>query len=31
VLVDGDKYYIVRRRESLDDLINGEVIPAALQ
>jgi diaminopimelate decarboxylase len=31
VLVDGDKYYIVRKRESLDDLINGEVIPAALQ
>jgi diaminopimelate decarboxylase len=31
VLVDGDKYYIVRRRESLDDLINGEVIPEALQ
>jgi len=31
VLVDGDKYYVVRRRETLDDLINGEVIPAALQ
>ncbi|MGH7825474.1 MAG: diaminopimelate decarboxylase [Candidatus Binatia bacterium] len=31
VLVDGDKYYIVRARESLDDLIRGEVIPAALQ
>ena len=31
VLVDGDKYYVVRRRESMDDLINGEVIPAALQ
>ncbi|MGH7810038.1 MAG: diaminopimelate decarboxylase [Candidatus Binatia bacterium] len=31
VLVDGDKYYIVRRRESLDDLINGEVIPEVLQ
>ena len=31
VLVDGDRYYIVRKRESLDDLINGEVIPAALQ
>ena len=31
VLVDGDKYYIVRKRETLDDLINGEVIPAALQ
>jgi diaminopimelate decarboxylase len=31
VLVDGDKYYIVRKRESFDDLINGEVIPASLQ
>jgi diaminopimelate decarboxylase len=31
VLVDGDQYYIVRKRESFDDLINGEVIPAALQ
>ncbi|HET9550059.1 MAG TPA: diaminopimelate decarboxylase [Candidatus Binatia bacterium] len=31
VLVDGDRYYIVRKRESMDDLINGEVIPAALQ
>ncbi len=31
VLVDGDRYYVVRRRESFDDLINGEVIPAALQ
>jgi diaminopimelate decarboxylase len=31
VLVDGDKYYIVRKRESLEDLINGEVIPASLQ
>lgn len=31
VLVDGDKYYIVRRRESLEDLINGEIIPATLQ
>ena len=31
VLVDGDKYYVVRRRESMDDLINGEVIPASLQ
>jgi len=30
VLVDGDRYYVVRKRESLDDLINGEVIPAAL-
>ena len=31
VLVDGDKYYVVRKRESFDDLINGEVIPASLQ
>lgn len=31
VLVDGDKYYVVRKRETFDDLINGEVIPAALQ
>jgi diaminopimelate decarboxylase len=31
VLVDGDKYYVVRRRETFDDLINGEVVPAALQ
>lgn len=31
VLVDGDKYYVVRKRESLDDLIHGEEIPAALQ
>jgi diaminopimelate decarboxylase len=31
VLVDGDQYYVVRKRETLDDLINGEVIPPALQ
>jgi diaminopimelate decarboxylase len=31
VLVDGDKYYVVRKRESLEDLINGETIPANLQ
>ncbi len=31
VLVDSDQYYIVRKRESLDDLINGESIPASLQ
>ena len=30
VLVDGDRYYIVRQRESFDDLINGEVIPPSL-
>ncbi len=31
VLVDGEKFYIVRTRESLEDLIKGEVIPEALQ
>src|SRR5918994_389742 len=31
ILVDRDKYYVVRKRESFDDLINGEVIPAELQ
>jgi diaminopimelate decarboxylase len=31
ILVDGSKYYVIRARESLDDLIRGEVIPAALQ
>ena len=31
ILVDGDKYYVVRERESFEDLINGEKIPAALQ
>jgi diaminopimelate decarboxylase len=31
VLVDGDRYYVVRNRESFDDLINGEMIPEALQ
>ena len=31
VLVDGDKYYVVRKRESFEDLINGETIPAELQ
>jgi diaminopimelate decarboxylase len=31
VLVDGDKYYVVRKRESFEDLINGEAIPATLQ
>ena len=31
VLVDGDSYHIVRKRESMEDLINGEVIPASLQ
>ena len=31
VLVDGDRYFVVRKRETFDDLINGEVIPAELQ
>jgi diaminopimelate decarboxylase len=31
ILVDGDKYYVVRARETLDDLIRGEIIPPALQ
>src|SRR4249920_3683600 len=31
VLVDGDHYYVIRARESLDDLIRGEVIPQVLQ
>ena len=31
VLVDGDKYYVIRARETLEDLIRGETIPAALQ
>jgi diaminopimelate decarboxylase len=31
ILVDGDKYYVIRSRESLDDLIRGETIPAVLQ
>jgi diaminopimelate decarboxylase len=31
VLVDGDAFYVVRERESLDDLVRGESIPAALQ
>jgi diaminopimelate decarboxylase len=31
VLVDGDQYYIIRARESLEDLIRGETIPAVLQ
>ena len=31
ILVDGDKYYVIRARENFDDLIRGEVIPAVLQ
>jgi len=31
VLVDGDQYYVIRTRETMDDLIRGETIPVALQ
>jgi diaminopimelate decarboxylase len=31
VLVDGDKYDVIRSRETFEDLIRGETIPAALQ
>ena len=31
ILVDGHRYYVIRARESLDDLIRGEEIPASLQ
>jgi len=31
VIVDGDSFYIVRERETFDDLIRGESIPAVLQ
>lgn len=31
ILVDGDRFYVVRKRESLEDLINGEAIPPSLQ
>jgi diaminopimelate decarboxylase len=31
VLVDGDQYHVVRKRETMEDLINGEIIPASLQ
>ena len=31
VLVDGSNVYVVRSRETLDDLVRGESIPAALQ
>src|ERR1043166_4993981 len=31
VLVDGDRYHVIRARESLEDLIRGEEIPASLQ
>jgi diaminopimelate decarboxylase len=31
VLVDGADFFVVRERETLDDLIRGERIPATLQ
>ena len=31
VLVDGDNFYVVRQRESFEDLVKGEVIPPILQ
>lgn len=31
VLVDGEKFYVIRKRETLEDLISGEVIPPILQ
>lgn len=31
ILVDGDRYYVIRARESFEDLIRGEVIPQSLQ
>ncbi len=31
VLVDGDKYYVIRTRETMEDLIRGEIIPAVLR
>ena len=31
ILVDGDRFDVIRRRETLDDLINGEAIPPGLQ
>lgn len=31
VLVDGDQFHVIRKRETFEDLVNGEVIPPALQ
>lgn len=31
VLVDGENFYVIRKRETLEDLISGEVIPPILQ
>ncbi|MCZ6624523.1 MAG: diaminopimelate decarboxylase [Deltaproteobacteria bacterium] len=31
ILVDGENFYVIRERETLEDLVKGEVIPAVLQ
>jgi diaminopimelate decarboxylase len=31
VMADGDNFHVIRQRETLDDLIKGEVIPAVLE
>jgi diaminopimelate decarboxylase len=31
ILVDGDRFYVIRKRETFDDLVQGEVIPPVLQ
>ena len=31
VLVDGDRFYVVRQRETLEDLVRGETTPPVLQ
>lgn len=31
ILVDGENFYVIRERESMEDLIKGEVIPPVLQ
>jgi diaminopimelate decarboxylase len=31
VLVDGSKYYVVLKRQSYEDLVSGETVPAALR
>ncbi|HZD42021.1 MAG TPA: diaminopimelate decarboxylase, partial [Terriglobales bacterium] len=31
ILVDGNRYHVIRRRETMEDLIRGEAIPADLQ
>jgi diaminopimelate decarboxylase len=31
ILVDGDRFYVIRKRETMADLIHGEAIPAILQ